>query len=229
MKVASVDTPAGDVKEDPSFGRTEVYHQNFAASVTLSRALAAGEQLVLEATWQGCNEAVGICYPPINHEFSLVSSGGVVAATAAAVSAPAEPASESDTSRIGRVLKGGSFWPVVATFFGLGLLLALTPCVFPMIPILSGIIVGQGNNVTKTAASLLSLAYVLGMAITYAAAGVAAGLSGTLLSNALQNPWVLGVGSPWFSWRWRCPCSASTNCNCPAFLQSKLSERQPTR
>ncbi|MDD5330609.1 MAG: protein-disulfide reductase DsbD, partial [Sulfuricella sp.] len=81
---------------------------------------------------------------------------------------------------------------ILATFFGFGLLLALTPCVFPMIPILSGIIVGQGHTLTKSRAFGLSLAYVLGMAITYAAAGVAAGLSGTLLSNALQNPWVLG-------------------------------------
>ena len=85
-----------------------------------------------------------------------------------------------------------SFWLVVTFFFGAGLLLALTPCVFPMIPILSGIIVGRGQHVTKMHGFLLSLAYVLGMALTYAAVGVAAGLSGSLLSNALQTPWVLG-------------------------------------
>ena len=106
---------------------------------------------------------------------------------------PATAANGSDSSRIAALLKGGSFWLVVASFFGFGLLLALTPCVFPMIPILSGIIVGQGHHLTKPRAFALSLAYVLGMAITYAAAGVAAGLSGTLLSNALQNRWVLGV------------------------------------
>ncbi len=192
VRVAKVDTPAGDVKDDPTFGRTEVYHRNFSTGVTLSRTLAAGEQLVLEATWQGCNEAVGICYPPIKREFTLAATGGAAAATAAA---PAEPAGESDTSKIERVLKGGSFWAVVATFFGFGLLLALTPCVFPMIPILSGIIAGQKKELTKTSGFLLSLAYVLGMAITYALAGVAAALSGTLLSNALQNPWALGVGA----------------------------------
>jgi len=195
VKVARIDTPAGDVKDDPSFGRTEVYHRNFAASVTLSRALAAGETLLLEATWQGCNEAVGICYPPVSREFSLLANDSAVVATAAAAGAPAEPASESDTSRIERVLKGGSFWAVVVTFFGFGLLLALTPCVFPMIPILSGIIAGQKKELTKTSGFLLSLAYVLGMAITYALAGVAAALSGTLLSNALQNPWALGIGA----------------------------------
>ena len=191
ITVAQIDLPAGDIKDDPSFGRTEVYHQNFAATVKLSRALAPGEQLVLEAGWQGCNEAVGVCYPPIQRAFSLAAGGAAASATAG----PAEPASESDTSRIERVLKGGSFWGVVATFFGFGLLLALTPCVFPMIPILSGIIAGQKKELTKTSGFLLSLAYVLGMAITYALAGVAAALSGTLLSNALQNPWALGIGA----------------------------------
>ncbi len=188
VRVEGIELPAGDIKEDPSFGRTEVYHRDFSARVRLSRALAPGEHLALGATWQGCNEAVGVCYPPIQRDFSLVS--GTVA-----TAAPAESAGESDTSRIERVLKGGSFWAVVATFFGFGLLLALTPCVFPMIPILSGIIAGQNRQLTKTSGFLLSLAYVLGMAITYALAGVAAALSGTLLSNALQNPWALGVGA----------------------------------
>lgn len=193
VRVASVDTPAGEVKDDPSFGRTEVYHQNIAAGVSLSRALAADEQLVIEASWQGCNEAVGVCYPPVSRDFTLVATAAANSASAS-IQAPAEPA-ESDTSRIERVLKGGSFWPVVVTFFGFGLLLALTPCVFPMIPILSGIIAGQKKELTKTSGFLLSLAYVLGMAITYALAGVAAALSGTLLSNALQNPWALGIGA----------------------------------
>ena len=225
VKVVRVDMPAGDVKDDPTFGRTEVYHQNFAASVTLSRALAAGEQLVLEATWQGCNEAVGVCYPPIKREFSLASAGGVAVATAAPASAdaPVEPASESDTSRIERVLKGGSFWPVILTFFGLGLLLALTPCVFPMIPILSGIIAGQKKDLTKTSGFLLSLAYVLGMAITYALAGVAAALSGTLLSNALQNPWALGIGAGIFVLL-ALSMFGFFEIQLPSFIQSKFSD-----
>jgi thiol:disulfide interchange protein DsbD len=81
---------------------------------------------------------------------------------------------------------------VLLSFFGFGLLLSLTPCVFPMIPILSGIIVNHGHAVSHLRSFVLSLAYVLGMAVTYAAVGVAAGLSGTLLSAALQNAWVLG-------------------------------------
>src|SRR5574340_1843753 len=198
IKIARADMPAGDVEDDPTFGRTEVYHRNFSTRLTLSRALSGGETLVLAATWQGCNGAVGVCYPPIKHDFTLAAAGGAGApvATSVATASPAEPAAaESDTSKIERVLKGGSFWAVVATFFGFGLLLALTPCVFPMIPILSGIIAGQKKELTKASGFLLSLAYVLGMAITYAIAGVAAALSGTLLSNALQNPWALGIGA----------------------------------
>ena len=90
------------------------------------------------------------------------------------------------------MLKNASVWTVLLFFFGSGLALAFTPCVFPMVPILSGIIVGHGHDITKSRAFILSSAYVLGMAVTYAAAGIAAGLSGTMLSAALQNAWVLG-------------------------------------
>jgi thiol:disulfide interchange protein DsbD len=225
MTVAGVATPAGDIKEDPSFGRTEVYHHDFSASVTLSRALAVDEKLVLAATWQGCNGAVGICYPPISHDFTLTAAAGVAVpvAQAAAPEAAAAPANESDTSRIERVLKGGSFWAVVATFFGFGLLLALTPCVFPMIPILSGIIAGQNREHTKTGGFLLALAYVLGMAITYALAGVAAALSGTLISNALQNPWALGIGAGVFV-ALALSMFGFFELQLPSFIQSKFSE-----
>ncbi|MHB1352286.1 MAG: protein-disulfide reductase DsbD [Thiobacillus sp.] len=194
VSVSKVELPPGEVKDDPTFGRTEVYHRDLSANLTLSRALAADEALVIEAGWQGCNEKVGVCYPPIKREFSLSATGGKAAAAPSGAGG-----GESDTSRIERVLKRGSFWAVVATFFGFGLLLALTPCVFPMIPILSGIIAGQKKTLTKASGFLLSLAYVLGMAITYALAGVAAALSGTLLSNALQNPWALGIGAGIFA------------------------------
>ena len=227
VKIAKVDTPAGDIKEDPSFGRTEVYHKNFSATVTLSRALAADEKLVLDAGWQGCNEAVGICYPPINRDFTLTPGTGAAAAPVAAASVQAaaavEAADESDTSKIERVLKGGSFWGVIATFFGLGLLLALTPCVFPMIPILSGIIAGQKQPHTKMSGFLLSLSYVLGMAITYALAGVGAALSGTLLSNALQNPWALGVGAGIFV-ALALSMFGFFELQLPSFIQSKFTD-----
>jgi thiol:disulfide interchange protein DsbD len=225
VTVAKVETPAGEIKDDPSFGRTEVYHQDLSATVTLSRALTGDEQLVIEAVWQGCNEAVGICYPPIDRNFTLTATGGASSGTAlqAAPGEAAPAAPESDTSRIERVLAGGSFWAVIAMFFGLGLLLSLTPCVFPMIPILSGIIAGQ-KQVTKSSGFLLSLAYVLGMAITYAVAGVVAALSGTLISNALQNPWALGIGALIFVGL-ALSMFGFYELQLPSALQSKFSDR----
>jgi thiol:disulfide interchange protein DsbD len=98
----------------------------------------------------------------------------------------------ADDARVASVFAGG-FWLTVASFFGFGLLLAFTPCVLPMVPILSGVIVGGGQHVTRTRGFLLAAIYVLGMALTYAVAGVAAGLSGAMLAATLQNPWVLGA------------------------------------
>jgi thiol:disulfide interchange protein DsbD len=121
-----------------------------------------------------------------------VPAAPVVTAALAKIANPTPPP-ESEESRIVALLKGGSFWAIILGFLGVGLLLALTPCVFPMIPIISGIIVGEGHSLTRMRSFLLSLSYVLGMAIMYTAAGVAAGLSGTLLSNTLQNAWVLGA------------------------------------
>ncbi len=196
--IAKVELPRGEAKSDPNFGTTEVYHHPFEALIHLQ---GKAQKVTLAASFQGCSEK-GVCYPPIQKNFDLalpsgeaaqhVSSGTPQAATPATPPVAGEQ-NRSESSQIAALFKGGSFWLVVASFFGFGLLLALTPCVFPMIPILSGIIVGQGQHLTKPRAFALSLAYVMGMAITYAAAGVAAGLSGTLLSNALQNPVVLGV------------------------------------
>ncbi|MFN3397564.1 MAG: protein-disulfide reductase DsbD [Sulfurimicrobium sp.] len=194
--IAALELPKGETKNDPSFGATEVYHHPFEATVRLK---GTDKKVTLLASYQGCSEK-GVCYPPILKTFALTlpAQGAQESAPAAAplpapADTPATTARPSDSSRIADLLKGGNFWLVIASFFGFGLLLALTPCVFPMIPILSGIIVGQGHQLTKWRAFALSLAYVMGMAITYAAAGVAAGLSGTLLSNALQNPAVLSV------------------------------------
>ena len=115
------------------------------------------------------------------------------APTAALVSAPAPEAMVSEQDQIAAVLAGGNLWAIVALFFGFGLLLALTPCVFPMIPILSGIIAGHGAGITTRKAFTLSLVYVLAMAATYTVAGVLAGLFGANIQAAFQNPWILSV------------------------------------
>jgi thiol:disulfide interchange protein DsbD len=129
----------------------------------------------------------------------------------------------SDTGQVQALLKGGNIWAILTGFFVFGLLLSLTPCVFPMIPILSGIIVGQGGHITKTKGFTLSLAYVLGMSLTYALAGVAAALSGTLISNALQNPWALGAGAAMFV-ALALSMFGFYELQMPSFLQSRFTE-----
>jgi thiol:disulfide interchange protein DsbD len=140
---------------------------------------------------------------------------------------PVERAPTADESgRIARLLSGASAWVVIASFFGFGLLLSLTPCVFPMIPILSGIIVGAGRagrGVSHARGFTLSLGYVLGMAVTYAAAGVAAGFSGTLLSASLQNAWVLG-GFALIFVALSLSMFGFYELQLPSFMQSRLSE-----
>jgi len=187
-RIAAIELPQGDLKHDPNFGDKLVFHQDFDAVVRLLHGGVAPSAVTLLTSYQGCSEK-GLCYAPIHKTFvlNLPPSG-----TASAVDAtPPLPANES--GQIKTLLAGGKLWLIAASFFGFGLLLSLTPCVFPMIPILSGIIVGRGEHPSRLHAFNLSLAYTLGMAVSYTLAGIAAGLSGRLLSNALQNPWVLGT------------------------------------
>lgn len=185
--ITGIDLPPGDMKHDPNFGNMEVYHHAFQAVVHLQRSAAQPAGISLQASFQGCSEK-GLCYAPIHKTFDI--AGGGIQPTAASAS------SESDQVR--QLLGGGKLWLIATGFFGFGLLLSFTPCVFPMIPILSGIIVGQGEHPSRAHAFNLSLAYTLGMAVAYAVAGIAAGLSGHLISNALQNPWALGAGALMF-------------------------------
>ncbi len=211
IKIVAVNLPRGEMKEDPNFGPTEVFHNPFQAVIVLDRSAGAADSITLNATYMGCSEE-GLCYPPIEKVIHVAlpdMKTGITGLPAQTMSEapPREqitpipagiPVADNENSQIAKLFKGGSFWLIISFFFGAGLLLALTPCVFPMIPILSGIIVGRGHKITKMHAFILSLAYVLGMAITYSAAGVAAGLSGNLISNALQTPWVLGSFSAVF-------------------------------
>jgi thiol:disulfide interchange protein DsbD len=188
--------PKGEEKMDEFFGKQDVYHQSVAIELPLKRSSGAAGTLELTAHYQGCADA-GICYPPIRKTVSLALPAAVAGSTppvTAEKPAVAESAGAplSEEERIRGMLSDSGIWLTVGAFFLAGLGLALTPCVFPMIPILSGIIVGQGESVTRQRAFILSVVYVLGMAITYTAAGVAAGMTGELLSSAFQNPWVLG-------------------------------------
>ncbi|MDD4912970.1 MAG: protein-disulfide reductase DsbD [Sideroxydans sp.] len=191
-KPTQLTLPKGEEKDDPNFGLIEVYHQSFQAEIKLPE-VDVKKTLVVNASYQGCSDN-GLCYPPIDKTFNIELMPSITAATpaTATTSAAVKSAPENENTQIAKVFQSGSFWLIVSFFFGAGLLLSLTPCVFPMIPILSGIIVGRGHKITHMHAFILSLAYVLGMAVTYAIAGVAAGYSGDLISNSLQTPWVLG-------------------------------------
>lgn len=184
--IANVELPPGETKQDPNFGEMLVFHDSFDGKVLLAHAGKVPEKITLLTSYQGCSEQ-GLCYAPIKKTLSvdLQAAGASLAASGGG----------SETERIGELLRGGKLWLIVAGFFGFGLLLSLTPCVFPMIPILSSIIVGQNQHPTRLHAFNLSLAYTLGMAVSYTLAGIAAAFSGHLISNALQNPWALGVGA----------------------------------
>jgi thiol:disulfide interchange protein DsbD len=199
--------PAGTRKYDENFGKEmETYYQ----SLDLTLPLDAAATTTLVVGYQGCADA-GLCYPPMERSFRIdagklseVATGedaGLAAAAQtaapaasaaagpAAAAAPA-PAAEDDTSLAQRTLQSGSLWRIGGAFLVFGLLLSFTPCVLPMVPILSSIIVGEGS-VTRRRGLLLAASYSIGMALVYTALGVAAGLAGEGLAGALQKPWVL--------------------------------------
>jgi len=186
-KPGAAQLPAGAKHRDEFFGEVETYRGNVSIVLPFELTDAGVTAIKLAVTSQGCAD-VGVCYIPHEQKAELKLAALDPGATRSAASAA--PAGEDD--RVAALL-GGGFWFAVASFFGFGLLLSFTPCVLPMVPILSGIIIGAGQPVTRTKGLLLAAAYVLGMAITYAIAGVAAGLSGAMLSAVLQNPWVLGA------------------------------------
>ena len=192
ITLGELQIPKGKEKNDENFGLVEVFYKEVAFRVPVDRISSGSLALRLDVISQGCADA-GVCYPPQTQTVDVVLPDP---ASTPAVAPMAQNASASDGDESGLIaetLKNAGFWTVLGVFFLAGLGLSLTPCVFPMIPILSGIIAGQGKQATKGRALALSIAYVLGMAITYAAVGVAAGLSGTLLTAALQNVWVLSA------------------------------------
>jgi thiol:disulfide interchange protein DsbD len=189
--VGQVELPKGKIKDDPEFGPVEVYFEQVEIPVQVSRRAGPEQRIVLEADYQGCRDG-DICYPPQSSQVELL----MPAASRAIEQGPAAktkpqaipPASEQDV--LARMLINNPAGALFA-FFIAGLLLAFTPCVFPMVPILSGIIAGQGDRMTTSRAFWLSLVYVLAMAVTYTVAGVLAGLFGQNLQAWFQNPWIL--------------------------------------
>jgi thiol:disulfide interchange protein DsbD len=201
VTLGAAQIPEGKKKKDEFFGEVQTYRGELRIVVPVTAA--AGGKVSLTATSQGCAD-VGVCYVPMDSKIQLTMAGGTAAVAGGFAArdsgdplarmmgqSGAQSAPMAEDSRVAALFQGG-WWLLIASFFGFGLLLSFTPCVLPMMPILSGIIVGRGAPVTRMQGFTLSAVYVLGMAITYALAGVAAGLSGAMLSAALQNPWVLG-------------------------------------
>jgi thioredoxin:protein disulfide reductase len=199
--------PAGHVKFDSTFQKdVETYRQEVAIRIPVEAASGPFELVV---TSQGCADA-GICYPPATHVYHVAGAAlhvgtaatGAAAVTAGAVTSAALHTDATPQSWYERVtsadyaqslLQGGSFAATIGLYFLAGIVLSLLPCSYPMIPIVSAIIIGEGHKVTHARGFALSLAYVVGMALVYTVLGVAAALVGQSLGAWLQNPWVLGT------------------------------------
>jgi len=195
------DIPAGEEKEDEFFGRQQVFHQAVSVTIPVSRAPGGPLELPLVVGLQGCADA-GLCYPPEKRRLKVVLPAASGTATAgpppSATTAGATGGFVSEQDRLAALIRDGRLPLVLATFFGLGLLLAFTPCVLPMVPILSGIIAGQGSTVTTKRAFTLSLAYVLGMAVTNTLAGIAAAAAGQQVQALFQKPWIIALFALFF-------------------------------
>ena len=183
VQLGAADLPRGARHKDEFFGETETYRRQ----VTI-RIPAQGEgRFDLKVVSQGCAD-IGVCYVPMESQASLHLVSGM---SGPSKSGPRWSIFASDMD-IAQLFQGNAAL-VLASFFGFGLLLSFTPCVLPMIPILGGIIAGEGARLDKKRALALSGTYVLSMALTYALAGVAAAYVGSLLAAYLQNVWVLGA------------------------------------
>ena len=180
MTLGKTDFPPGITKTDEYFGEQVIYHDELVARVPLARAAGGAQPLALAVTYQGCAEA-GLCYPPTTKTFNARSAQPAARRTAS----PAASAYVSEQDSLAGMIVHGNLLVMLAMFFAAGLVLAFTPCVLPMVPILSRLIAGQGTSVTTRRAFALSLTYVLGMAFTYTAAGAAAAAAGQQVQAAV--------------------------------------------
>lgn len=180
-KIKKFDLPKGKIKNDPYFGKIATHTTSFQAQVFITGT--AADAAMLKVEYQGCADK-GICYPPATKNFPV--TGG----------ASAGPASATDKTAGNTVgsIDSTTYIQAILGAFVIGLLLTFTPCVLPMIPILSSIIVGQsGEQVSKFRGGMLAAIYVMGTSVTYTAAGIVAGRSGEQLQAYFQNVWAIGI------------------------------------
>ena len=187
VQLGNLELPAGEIKVDEFFGESEVYFDDVFAPLTIARATPEAMDLELEVNYQGCAEG-GLCYPPTTRVLTVTLPEATTVTDLAGMRPPF-----SDQDRKANIITGASIWTVVASFFGFGLLLAFTPCVLPMIPILTSIIAGEGEDTSPARGFFLAFSYVMGMAIVYTAAGVVAVAAGAQVQAAFNQPWVLSL------------------------------------
>ncbi len=182
--------PKGTAIHDEAFGQVEIFHEQLSFELPVLRTQATAQTVTLLANFQGCADR-GVCYPPMSQKIELKLP-------AAPINNAVITPKLSEQDQIVSSLKQESLAMTLLSFFGFGLLLSLTPCIFPMIPILSGIIVGHGNHITTSRAFLLSLSYVIASALTYTGFGILAALFGSNLQATFQQPWIIGLFSSFF-------------------------------
>jgi len=193
ISVGTISFPEGKHKTDEIFGETIVYYNDVTLTVPFATPLKQATDITIEVSFQGCAD-IGVCYPPMNKQVTLSfqpTKGSIPPTTSAN-----NTISEQD--QIANSLFSNTVWITCLTFLGFGVLLSFTPCVFPMIPILSGIIIGHGKDLTTRKAFYLSFSYVFASALTYAGFGILAGLFGSNLQATFQNPWILSFFSGLF-------------------------------
>jgi thiol:disulfide interchange protein DsbD len=209
------------MQHDEYFGEQTIYRDEMVAELPVA-ATAGMRELPIEVSFQGCADA-GLCYPPTKKQLTVL-----LASTAESGAGPGRPTAaplRSETDALAEKIRSGNLFAVLATFFGAGLLLAFTPCVLPMIPILSGIIVGAGRGqpVSRGRAFSLSLAYVLGMALTYTIAGAVFAAAGQQAQAVFQKPWILVLFAGLFVLL-ALAMFGVFNLQVPAALQSRINE-----
>lgn len=188
--ITDIKLPEGKQKNDPDFGSVWVNYHEADAQLLVQKSAESLTTTELHVKYQGCKEDV-LCYPPISKALPIKFISSADAATIESNSKAPEARQLSEQDSITAHLSDDSFLQNIIIFFGFGLLLSLTPCVFPMIPILTGIIVGQGSSITTSRSFYMSLTYVFAMASTYAVLGIIAGSFELNLQAASQNSWVI--------------------------------------
>ena len=198
IQILPFELPKGKNKVDEIFGPTDVFFHDIDIQLPLNRN-PQQQNISLTVYYQGCSETFNICYPPTKKIIKMALPASDMLSVDKVnnqLQSSTQPLSEQD--RLAQSLANDNLFTILISFFGLGLLLAFTPCVFPMIPILSSIIVGEGKDITTRRAFVLSLVYVLAMSLTYTFAGLLTGLLGANLQTMLQNPWVISSFSALF-------------------------------